>query len=107
MAGLQELTHGLQHVMLATMGWPINESELPQEERLRQALERSMVEQHSPSRGQRHSPQARRRSPLPAPREDSDPELRRALQQSLEDQRMRRCVTRVSLPHLIERLLQH
>lgn len=67
-----------------------------------------MVEQHSPSRGQRHSsPQARRRSPLPAPREDSDPELRRALQQSLEDERIRRCVTCMSLPHLPERLLQH
>ena len=51
------------------------------------------MEQHSPSRGQRRYPQGRRRSPLPGPREDSDPELRRALQQSLEDERMRRCVT--------------
>ena len=71
-----------------------------QEERLRQALERSMVEQHSPSRGQRRSPQARRRSPLPAAREDSDPELRRALQQSLEDERMRRRVACMSLSHV-------
>ena len=92
--------------MLAMMVWPTNESALPQEERLRHALERSMVELHSPSRRQRHSPQARRRSPLPAPREDSDPELRRALQQSLEDERIRRCATCVSLPHLPECLLQ-
>ncbi len=52
-----------------------------QEERLRLALERSMAEHHSPSR---------RKTPLPAPREDSDPELRRALQASLEEERLRR-----------------
>ena len=56
---------------------------LTQEQRLRLALERSMAEQHSPSR---------RRSPLPAPREDSDPELRRALQASLEEERLQRCL---------------
>ena len=59
------------------MGWTY----IKQEERLRLALERSMVEQHLPSR---------RRSPLPAPSEDSDPELRRALQASLEEDQMRR-----------------
>ena len=61
-----------------------------------------MVEQHSPGQRQRHSPQARRRSPLPAAREDSDPELRRALQQSLEDERIRRCATCMPLPLLPE-----
>lgn len=58
-------------------GWRL----LTQEERLQLALERSMAEHHSPNR---------RRTPLPAPRADSDPELRRALQASLEEERLRR-----------------
>ena len=76
----------LFHGLLTDETWLgcLNELELPvQQERLRVALERSMVEQHLPSR---------RRSPLPAPREDSDPELRRALQASLEEERLRRCM---------------
>lgn len=52
-----------------------------QEERLRLALERSLF--GSPSPGRHHA--------LPAPSGDSDPELRRALQASLQEENMRRC----------------
>ncbi|BDA49389.1 probable c5a peptidase at N-terminal half [Coccomyxa sp. Obi] len=53
-----------------------------EEERMRRALERSLLEQGSPQR--------RERGALPPPREGSDPELRRALQQSLEEEQLRR-----------------
>ncbi len=52
---------------------------------MRRALERSLLEQGSPQR--------RERGALPPPREGSDLQLRRALQQSLEEEELRRCLS--------------
>lgn len=54
-----------------------------QEERLRRALERSLVDQRTPRGGSN-------RGELTAARDESDPDLRRALQESLEEDEIRR-----------------
>ncbi len=51
---------------------------------MRRALERSLLEQRSPRR--------REGAQQPLPREPSDADMRRALQESLEEEQLRRCV---------------